>query len=252
MVISEMRINNFLGEIMGAPQVLNQRSYNFLIFGTPSATEPWGWSLYGHHLCLNVFLHGKQIVLSPTFIGAEPNEIDDGEYIGTRILAEEESMGLRFMQSLSSEMQKMARIYKDMHDEAMPEGRWNLADQRHLCGAFQDNRIVPYEGISMSGMDTEGRQLLLKLVGQFVRYLPDTARKNQIRQAEQHMEETYLSWIGGYRDDDAFYYRIQSLVIIAEFDYHWGVFLSNEKPAEFHIHTIVRTPNGGDYGFAIR
>lgn len=251
-VLSGMRINHFLGDIMGALGVLNQRSYNFLIFGTPSTTEPWGWLLYGHHLCLNLFLHGRQIVLSPTFTGAEPNEIDNGEYTGTRILAQEESLGLRFMQRLPSEMQKKAQTYKDMHDEAMPEGRWNLADQRHLCGAFQDNRIVPYEGINMTGVDAEERQLLLKIVEQFVRYLPDAARRNRIRLVEQHMDETYFSWIGGYGDDDAFYYRIQSPVIIAEFDHHPGVFLSNEEPAKFHIHTILRTPNGGDYGFAIR
>ena len=33
-----------------------------------------------------------------------------------------------------------------------------------------------------------------------------------------------------------------------EFDHHSGVFLTNELPAKFHIHTIVRTPNGNDYG----
>lgn len=29
---------------------------------------------------------------------------------------------------------------------------------------------------------------------------------------------------------------------------HSGVFLTNRKPAKFHVHTIVRTPNGNDYG----
>ena len=27
-----------------------------------------------------------------------------------------------------------------------------------------------------------------------------------------------------------------------------GVFLTNAEPAKFHVHTIVRTPNGNDYG----
>jgi hypothetical protein len=26
------------------------------------------------------------------------------------------------------------------------------------------------------------------------------------------------------------------------------VFLTNTEPAKFHVHTIVRTPNGNDYG----
>jgi hypothetical protein len=37
-------------------------------------------------------------------------------------------------------------------------------------------------------------------------------------------------------------------VIMVEFDHHSGVWLSNQQPAKCHIHTIVRTPNGNDYG----
>ena len=36
-----------------------------------------------------------------------------------------------------------------------------------------------------------------------------------------------------------------------EFDHHSGVFLANSEPAKFHVHTIVRLPNGGDYGNAL-
>jgi len=38
-------------------------------------------------------------------------------------------------------------------------------------------------------------------------------------------------------------------VTFIEFDHHAGVFLTNPEPAKFHVHTIVRTPNGNDYGF---
>ena len=37
-------------------------------------------------------------------------------------------------------------------------------------------------------------------------------------------------------------------MIFIEFDHHGGVFLTNAEPAKFHVHTIVRTPNGNDYG----
>jgi hypothetical protein len=30
------------------------------------------------------------------------------------------------------------------------------------------------------------------------------------------------------------------------------VFLTNKEPAKFHIYTILRTPNAGDYGMALR
>ena len=33
-----------------------------------------------------------------------------------------------------------------------------------------------------------------------------------------------------------------------EFDHHAGLFLDNPDAEQFHIHTLVRTPNGNDYG----
>jgi hypothetical protein len=39
--------------------------------------------------------------------------------------------------------------------------------------------------------------------------------------------------------------------VLIEFDHHCGVFLTNQNPEKFHVHTIVRTPNGNDYGKAL-
>ena len=53
--------------------------------------------------------------------------------------------------------------------------------------------------------------------------------------------------MGGNEDDSVFYYRIHSPVILVEFD-HRGHRLDNDQPSRNHIHTVVRTPNGNDYG----
>ncbi|KAH8691273.1 hypothetical protein BGW36DRAFT_304887 [Talaromyces proteolyticus] len=246
-----MRINGFLGRLVNGSKVLNENSYNILLFGQPSTVDPWGWSIYGHHLCLNVFLHKRQIIISPTFTGAEPTTIDSGPFQGSRLFEPEEQLGLRFMQRLPSQLQVKAQIYKEMHDPAMPAWRFNPADQRHICGAFQDNRIVPYEGVCLTELDPSFTDLLLQIVRQFLLYLPQQAYENRRRQILKHSSETYFSWIGGFTDTDPFYYRIQSPVIVCEFDHHSGVFLSNSKPAKFHTHTIVRSPNAGDYGYTL-
>ncbi|KAK7742376.1 hypothetical protein SLS53_004521 [Cytospora paraplurivora] len=250
--VGAMRVNGFLGELVDAPAVMNEFSYNFVLFGEPSTTRPWGYSLYGHHLCLNIFFYKSQIVISPWFTGAEPNIVDDGKYRGTRILEVEEKVGLQLMQSLPAEQQEKAQIYKEMKDPKMPHGRWNHDDQRHYCGAYRDNRVVPYEGILVSEMKEEQKKLVLKILDQYLLYLPATAKKLRLEQIESWFHETYFSWIGGFSDEDPFYYRIQSPVVIAEFDHHSGVFLTNKEPAKFHIHTLLRTPNGGDYGYALR
>jgi hypothetical protein len=250
--VGAMRINGFLGELVKTPAVVNEFSYNLVVFGEPSTTRPWGISFYGHHLCLSVFFYKTQIVVSPWFTGAEPNLIDDGPYKGTRILEAEERLGLQLMKSLPSEQQAKAQTYKLMKDPAMPHGRWNHDDQRHLCGAYRDNRVVPYEGILVSDMTEQQQSVVLEVLNQYLLFLPETARKIRIDNIKSWFHETYFSWIGGFTDDDPFYYRIQSPVIIIEFDHHSGVFLTNKEPAKFHIHTLLRTPNAGDYGMALR
>ncbi|TVY26825.1 hypothetical protein LHYA1_G004816 [Lachnellula hyalina] len=256
--LSAMRINHFLGQLCNIPKVLNELSYNFLLFGEPSTTKPWGWALYGHHLCLSVFLQGPQIFISPAFTGAEPNIIDEGPFAGTRILHKEEALGLKLMQSLPAESQMKARTYELLKDPAMAltgdlaADRWNQDDQRITCGAFRDNRIVPYEGILISELTSIAQKLVLDIVEQFLLYLPDGARKLRLEQVEGLFGETYFSWIGGFGASDAFYYRVQSPVVVVEFDHHSGVFLSNQEPARFHTHTVLRMPNQGDYGCAVR
>ncbi|RJE21943.1 hypothetical protein PHISCL_05718 [Aspergillus sclerotialis] len=250
--VKAMRINHFLGELVESPRVVNEFSYNFVLFGRPSTTRPWGWSFYGHHLCLNIFLYKGQIVASPWFTGAEPNEIDAGPYAGTRIMEVEEELGLRLMQCLSPDLQQKARVYERMQDPAMPPGRWNKDDQRHLCGAYRDNREVPYEGILVSSFTAEQKDLLYGILEQYLLYLPRKSRAMKLHQIRQFESETYFCWIGGFADEDPFYYRVQSPVVLIEFDHHSGVFLNNEEPKKFHIHTLLRTPNGGDYGHALR
>ncbi|KAF9890065.1 hypothetical protein FE257_006745 [Aspergillus nanangensis] len=66
-----MKVNRFLGEIVNGRKVLNDKSYNFTLFGTPSVREPWGWQSHGHHLVMNCFVVGSQMVVSPVFVGAE-------------------------------------------------------------------------------------------------------------------------------------------------------------------------------------
>jgi len=244
-----MHTNAFLGQLTNLPNIMNEWSYNFILFGEPSLTEPWGWNLYGHHLCLNCVFIGGQIVVSPVFMGAEPNIIDEGPHQGTLLFTRQETVGLSLMQSLAPELRDRAQIFQLMHDEpSKPAGRWHPADGLHLGGAFQDNRVVPYEGIPASDMTAAQKRQLLDISDSFLDVLPDGPRAKRLEQIERHFDRTWWSWIGGYGDDDPFYYRIQSPIIMFEFDHHPGIWLNNELPAKCHIHTVMRTPNGNDYG----
>src|SRR4029453_4984513 len=60
--------------------------------------------------------------------------------------------------------------------------------------------------------------------------------------------ETHFAWMGGFGEESAFYYRVHSPVILVEFDHQRGIVFDSDAPSRTHIHTVVRTPNGNDYG----
>ncbi|MFC9770140.1 MULTISPECIES: DUF3500 domain-containing protein [unclassified Pseudarthrobacter] len=243
-----MRINGFLGDLVQLPQLMNEFSYNFAVYGEPSETEPWGWQLFGHHAALNCLVAGTQLVISPVFMGAEPDMIDAGPHRGVKVFKERIALARQLMGALPVDLRSSAVSYGSMVDPAMPAGRIHPGDERHLGGCFQDNRVIPYEGILVADMPAEARELLDAVVDDFIGYLPDGPRTARRREIQEHYGETYFSWIGGWEGDEAFYFRLQSPVVVLELDHHTGVFLSNDEPAPFHMHTVVRTPNGNDYG----
>lgn len=249
-----MDTNHFLGELTQLKKVMNRHSYHFCLFGEPSASEPWGFNLFGHHMCVNVLTLAGDVSIGPFFVGAEPNVVDDGPQKGLRVLSREESEGLAFAKRLSADQRSKAMLQGNINDidgSSMKPGRWNPADLRGLGGAFQDNRIVPFEGLKGSELSDEQRKGLLGIVRIFNEMLPATALERFMARVEQHLDETYFGWIGEVDDESPFYFRIHSPVVMDEFDHHNGVWLSNIYPKKYHIHTIQRLPNRGDYGVAL-
>ncbi|GAA6046603.1 hypothetical protein JCM3770_006233 [Rhodotorula araucariae] len=249
--------NHFLGELVNGLNVLNAHSYNFRLFlpastRRPSLTEPWGWTFFGHHLCLAVVFVGRRMVVGPTFMGAEPDRIDEGPHAGLRLFSQEEIRGLNLMRGLSEENQKRAQISEGMTAaDGLTEDRWNPFDERHLGGAHQDNRTVPFEGCPISLFTPEQREEVYAIVQVFNTYLPEGPLKHKMRRIREHEDKTYFAWIGKFGLGDAYYFRIHSPVTFCEFDFHCGIFLTNTSPAKCHIHTVNRLPNCEDYGKAL-
>ena len=243
-----MRLNQFLGDLVGGPAVLGEWAFIFCLFGTLSESEPWGWQLFGHHLSLNCLVIGRQMVLTPVLLRRR------AELCGYRPVRRHPAVRRRGARRLGvdalvlAEQQRRAIVAHSMMGGDLPEGRRHFADNLHLGGAFQDNRIVPYEGLLGSNLSARQQRDLIDLIAAYVAPLPEGPRAARLAEVERHLAETHFCWIGGFEEQSPFYYRIQSPVIFIEFDHHAGVFLTNAEPAKFHVHTIVRTPNGNDYG----
>jgi hypothetical protein len=241
-------INGFLGELVHGEGVMNQHSYNFRLFGQPSADQPFGWTFFGHHVCLAAVICGGSMVISPSFLGAEPDVVDSGLYAGLRLFQAERALSLSLMQDLSPELRAKAILWPSVLPTELPEGRWVPHDERHVAGAGQDNRVVPYEGCPASLFDLHQQNELVRLFRAFNEYYPPDVLDHRTQLFKKHLDQTYFAWIGGFDNDAVYYFRIHSPVAFMEFDFHSGVYLTNKEPDKCHIHTINRIPNGGDYG----
>jgi hypothetical protein len=234
-----MKLNHTLGEINNNFQEYGEWLYWITIMGEPSETEPWGWQMDGHHLIINYFVLGDQVVMTPLFIGSEPVIAETGKYKGIVILQDEQNSGLKMLKSLNDEQRSDAII------KLSKEGNNNLTE------AFKDNVVMDYMGVKVSSFTKEQKDQILLLIKLYVDNMDDGHAKVKMDEVEKHLDDTWFAWIGGVEDNSVYYYRIQSPVILIEFDHQKPVAtrqLYGSDVHRQHIHAVVRTPNGNDYG----
>jgi hypothetical protein len=95
-------------------------------------------SLDEHHVIINYFVLGDQVVMTPLFVGSEPIIAESGKYKGTAILQEEQERGLAMLRALN-ETQRTAAIL-----DPTKTGNNNLAE------AFKDNLVLDYAGVPVA------------------------------------------------------------------------------------------------------
>jgi len=230
-----MRLNELVLSITGSRSEYGEWLYWISLMGTPSFDGPWGWQIDGHHLIINCFVLGDQVVMTPMFMGSEPVSAHEGPYAGTRVFQTEERQGLALMRSLTPEQRQRAIIGTEPPGEV-------------FTAAFRDNFEMKFQGIGSGDLTTMQQRMLLDVVDTYVaRIRPghSEVRRNEVK---RHLAQTFFAWIGNADEDGVFYYRIHSPVILIEFDHQRGIAFDNDAPSRQHIHTVVRTPNGNDYG----
>ena len=232
-----MRLNGYLAELLERFDEYGEYLYWLTVMGEPSDTAAWGWQLDGHHLVINYFVLGDQVVMTPTFMGSEPVSATTGQYAGTTVLQDEQHAGLAFMQSLSEEQRLVAVL-------PVEKARSNAQAQ-----AFRDNLILEYAGIRGVDLTPSQQSQLLDLIGVYVGNMTEGHARVRMKEVARHVDDTYFAWIGETGPEAVFYYRIQSPVLLIEFDHQGPIALGGPRvPSRRHIHSVVRTPNGNDYG----
>ena len=234
-----MKTDQTLKELNNGSLDYDEELYFITIMGTPSDSEPWGWQLDGHHLVINYFILGDQVVMSPVFMGGEPIITTSGKYKGNTLFQDEQNLGLSLMKSLTKPQQSEATILK------------LKTENNNVAEANKDNITLNYEGLLVSKFSKEQKQQLLDLIYLYISNIKGGHDQIKMEEIKTHLDNTWFAWVGDTSEDAVFYYRIYSPVILIEFDHQRVVGVPNAddgKPSKNHIHTLVRTPNGNDYG----
>ena len=236
-----MRLNETLAELTGDHDFLGEWLYFITVMGKPSEQEPWGFQLDGHHAIINYFVLGDQVVMTPFFAGSEPVTATSGKYKGVSVLQNEQNEGLRMLLALNRGQSAKAIL------NSAKTQNYNLGE------AFKDNLVLDYAGARAADFTTPQQKQLLDLVDLYVGNMDEGHARVKMDEVKRHLENTWFAWIGGSGSSSVFYYRIHSPVILVEFDHQRPANLTKfapnpDLPSRQHIHCVVRTPNGNDYG----
>jgi hypothetical protein len=236
-----MRLNETLAELTNDHEFLGEWRYFITVMGRPSPTEPWGFQLDGHHVIINYFVLGDQVVMTPFFAGSEPVTATSGKYKGVSILQNEQNQGLNMLLAIDNSQRAKAILNP------------NKTANYNLTEAFKDNVVLDYAGAHAADFSQPQRKKLLDLVDLYVGNMDEGHTRVKMDEVKRHIDRTCFAWIGGSDETSVYYYRVQSPVILIEFDHQTPANLASQSqdrrvPTRQHIHCVVRTPNGNDYG----
>jgi hypothetical protein len=197
--------------------------YYLALFGEPSPKTPWFVQFGGHHLGINVTLIGKVAVLEPTHTGTQPDKFKRAG---------------QTVRPLGPENDKAFALVNALDDKQKVQAIIGIKPLNLQAGPGQDNRKVEPRGIKAAALTAAQKDMLIDLIGEWVRILPGDQARARMREIKDKLDDTYFAWSGSTTNGDQAYFRIQGPTLLIEYAPQGGV---------EHIHTILRDPTD-DYG----
>lgn len=232
--VTIMSLEEVLFQIEGADEAKraaarvrrDPENYFVSLFGEPVDKGVWGWRVEGHHLALNFTIKDGQLLrASPSFMGSNPGEIREGALAGLRVLAAEEELGRKLVQSLTPEQLKTATIA-------------DKAPKDILTGAEKKVAALEPAGIADHALSLEQRAMLTRLIDEYLeRMRPEIAAET--RAEIKSNGAVYFGWAGGTERGQPHYYRVQGKTFLIEYD--------NTQGGANHVHSVWRSFDG-DFG----
>lgn len=216
------------------------------IFGTPSATDPWGWTFEGHHLSTHFTVRGNQVATAPMFLGSQPNDLPAARLEGTalaaagkippamagRIMGPEEDKARALLQALDAKQRAMAVFDRTEKRDA------------DMISGINTRRVTPLgsPGLPARQMNAQQKALLVALVEEYLTRIPAdvAAERRRVLLEGAALDGISFQWAGGTEPGQAHAYIVQGPTFLIEY-------AQNRNNAVGHVHTLWRDFNG-DFG----
>ncbi len=215
----------------------NPGKYYLSIFGTPSATGPWGWRLEGHHVSLNYTLDKGEVISStPEFFGANPALVDAGPKRSIRVLGTEEDLARQILKLCTPEQAKIALI-----DTKAPD---DLRVGSNPQAPNPQPELTPAVGLPASKMSDDQKKLLAELLGEYLKNMPaDVSGRRRAALMRAGIDAIHFAWWGDSERNLRHYYRIQGPTFLIEYN--------NTQNDANHVHSYWRD-FAGDFGVPLK
>ena len=214
--------------------------YNITVYGRP-AKNPWGWSVEGHHVSVNITIIDGEIVSTPLFLGAAPAEVRAGSRKGLRPLAVEEDKARELLRSLDTEQRTAAMVSNVTHGDIVTYNN-RKADPLH-----PPRTGVWAMGLAAAKMTPAQKAILKQFIDEYLARMPEEAAAERARRLyASDFDKVFFAWTGSAAPGERNYYRIQGSTFLIEFDNSQTPSAPIPEPAN-HIHSVWRDFRG-DFG----
>ncbi len=204
-------------------------NYYISVWGKPQPNEPWGLNYGGHHMALSLTSDGKNVSMSPYFVGTDPSEVKLGKYAGFRVLSKEEDYGFMLVNALTDKQKAVAMLKQDVPKDI-------------ITSPQASQRITSYYGIPAKQFTSDQKALLTLLIQEYTHNF-EHQKAHQLfdKITKSGLDNVYFAWVGSLENNKPHYYIINGPDFLIEYD---NVGFQNDGS---HIHAILRE-KGQDFG----
>jgi hypothetical protein len=230
-VLNIMKADEYIGSLEKdkATDEYGTEHYSIAIYGTPSATEPFGVQFGGHHLARNLTYNGDNVSGAPNFTGTEPPTFEsDGAELSP----------------MKTEVTDVFGIIDGLTDDQQAAAKLDVAVDNPLKGPGEDDGVYPKsEGVLVSDLSPAEQKLVSAALRDYVGDINEQAADAIMATYESEYSKTRIAWATSTDPTaEGAYVRIDGPSAWLEFSVQHGA-----ATPGVHYHTVYRDKTN-DYG----